>query len=140
MKQYPSVQPAIAGIGRGCLASTDLIRWSRRFAALATQQAIKRSEIRTLPALSEEGCRVHGRQLFGNGGCHELVDADSVRHGAALDFRLHRAGEAERVGTLRAFHILILLSNSAGDNTSIRSVSDRHCTRLRRAINRCVSP
>jgi hypothetical protein len=91
-----------------------------RFAAFTTHQAIKRSEISALPAVSEEGSRVHGCQLFGNGSCHELIDADSVRLGAALNVRLHRAGEAERVGTLRAFHVLILLSNSAGDNTQFQ--------------------
>jgi len=70
-------------------ASDNLILWSRRFATFSNHQPIKRGEIRALPALGEEGRRVHGRQLFGNCGCYELIDADAIGLGAALDFRFH---------------------------------------------------
>jgi hypothetical protein len=79
--------------GEPSAESADLVLRSRRFAALTTHQANKRSEIRALAALSEKLSRVHGRQLFGNGGCHELVDANSVRLGAALDFPPSPSGE-----------------------------------------------
>ncbi|MBU6298986.1 MAG: hypothetical protein KJS68_12155 [Alphaproteobacteria bacterium] len=105
------------------VASANLIFWPWRFATLATHHSIERGEIRAVSALGEEGCRVHGCELFGNGGCHELIDADAVRFGPALDFRLYRARQAEWVGTLGALHVLILLSISTGDSTSIPNVA-----------------
>ena len=47
-------------------------------------------------------------------------------------------GKAERVGTLRAFHVLILLSNSAGDNTSIPNVAGEGRCRTSIAFQRLL--
>ena len=119
-----SVQPAIARIGaadaspqlilsagRGASPPLRRIRRSNAVKSARFRRSAKKAAVFMAASFSETAVATNWLML------------NSVCLGAALDFRLHRAGQAERVGTLRAFHVLILLSNSAGDNTSIPNVA-----------------
>ncbi|EXI83987.1 MAG: hypothetical protein AW11_04049 [Candidatus Accumulibacter regalis] len=53
--------------------SRNQIVWLRRLTALALHNAVESIKISPLPTFSEERRGVHGRQLFGDSGRHELV-------------------------------------------------------------------
>src|ERR1017187_6741547 len=81
---------------------------------LALHDFVEGSVIRALASFEEERGSVHGRQLLGDGGCDELVEAGAVRLGAPDHFGLHRAWQAERIGTLGLAHDWILHNASTG--------------------------
>jgi hypothetical protein len=83
----------------------DHVFGPRGFAALAAHEAVEGSEIGAVAALGEEGSGVHDCQLFGYGGGDELIDADAVGFGAALDFGFHRARETKQISGLLIFVI-----------------------------------
>src|ERR1700751_2090464 len=100
------------------MGSSDRVVRPRGFPALAPHQAIERLQVGALAPFGEEGRRVHRCQLLGHGRGDELVDADAVFLGAALDLRLDRTRQPQRVGA-GLFHVLILRMASAGVSSSM---------------------
>jgi hypothetical protein len=69
-------------------------------AAPAPHQAVKGGKIGPGTTFSKKFAGTHSCQLLHNSGCNELVDAGAILLCAALELRLDRARQAERVGAL----------------------------------------
>lgn len=59
------------------MARLPLVPFAWRFATLARQQSPERLKVRPVLPFGEEGGRVHGGELLGHCGRHELIDADA---------------------------------------------------------------